>query len=91
MLAKPPVLAVPVEERFSVWVTHCPWAFILHIEDVFRVTKQYVNIENRLLVLSKAPIMSVLGLGNGWVFLISPASGYVSGEGVGVLRPRRGW
>lgn len=61
MLMKPRVLAVPVGERFSGWVTHCPWAFIVHIEDGFRVTKQCVNIENILLVsvFSKAPTMSV--------------------------------
>lgn len=40
-------------------------------EDVFRVTKQDVNTENKSLVsvFSKAPAMSVLGLGNGRVFL----------------------
>lgn len=57
MLAKPRVLAVPVGERFSGWVTHCPWAFIVRIEDGFRVTKQCVSIENMLpvSVFSKTP------------------------------------
>lgn len=57
MLAKPRVLAVLVGERFSGWVTHCPWAFIVHIEDGFGVTKQCVSIENRLpvSVFSKTP------------------------------------